>query len=156
MTKSEGYVARLLGLVLVVKKLPANVEDVKRCGFDSWAGEILWRRVWQPTSVFLPEESHRQRSLAGYTPQGPTALWVSFSWTPLRWLRTHKDAMIAKRTQILLHPFGRLCVFILQLVSAFLLKTCACDSLQRKGPKEATKASFLGHLVESLPKSLSF
>ena len=30
MTKSEGYVATLLGLVLVVKKLPANVEDVTR------------------------------------------------------------------------------------------------------------------------------
>ena len=41
MTKSEGYVATLLGLVLVVKKLPANVEDVKRCRFDSWAGKSL-------------------------------------------------------------------------------------------------------------------
>ena len=39
MTKSEGYVATLLGLVLVVKKLPVNVEDVKRYGFDSWAGK---------------------------------------------------------------------------------------------------------------------
>ena len=27
-------------------------------------------RKWQPTPVFLPEESHRQRSLAGYSPQG--------------------------------------------------------------------------------------
>ena len=25
-----------------------------------------WRRKWQPTAVFLPGESHRQRSLAGY------------------------------------------------------------------------------------------
>ena len=24
--------------------------------------------AWQPTPVFLPEESHRQRSLAGYSP----------------------------------------------------------------------------------------
>ena len=25
-----------------------------------------WRRKWQPTPVFLPGESHGQRSLAGY------------------------------------------------------------------------------------------
>ena len=29
---------------------------------------IAWRRKWQPTPVFLPGESHGQRSLAGYSP----------------------------------------------------------------------------------------
>ena len=29
-----------------------------------------WRRAWQPTPVFLPGESQRQRSPAGYGPQG--------------------------------------------------------------------------------------
>ena len=30
-----------------------------------------WRRSeWQPTPVFLPGESHGQRSLVGYSPQG--------------------------------------------------------------------------------------
>ena len=33
-------------------------------------GKIPWRRKWQPTSVFLPGESHGQRSLAGYSPWG--------------------------------------------------------------------------------------
>ena len=28
------------------------------------------RRAWQPTAVFLPEESHGQRSLVGYSPWG--------------------------------------------------------------------------------------
>ena len=42
----------------------------RRCGFDSWVGKISWRREWQPTPVFLPEESHGQRSLAGYSPWG--------------------------------------------------------------------------------------
>ena len=28
------------------------------------------RRAWQPNPVFLPEESHGQRSLAGYSPWG--------------------------------------------------------------------------------------
>ena len=31
-----------------------------------------WRRKWQPTPVFLPGESHGQRSLAGYSPWGHT------------------------------------------------------------------------------------
>jgi len=29
-----------------------------------------WRRKWQPTPVFLPGESHGQRSLTGYSPWG--------------------------------------------------------------------------------------
>ena len=42
----------------------------KRLGFDPWVGKIRWRRAWQPTPVFLPGESHGQRSLAGYSPWG--------------------------------------------------------------------------------------
>ena len=30
-----------------------------------------WRKKWQPIPVFLPGESHGQRSLAGYSPRGP-------------------------------------------------------------------------------------
>ena len=41
-----------------------------RQGFDPWVGKIPWRRAWQPTPVFLPGESHGQRSLVGYSPQG--------------------------------------------------------------------------------------
>jgi len=40
----------------------------KRCGFDPWVGKVPSRRAWQPTLVFLPGESHAQRSLAGYGP----------------------------------------------------------------------------------------
>ena len=29
-----------------------------------------WRTAWQPSPVFLPGESHGQRSLAGYSPWG--------------------------------------------------------------------------------------
>ena len=38
----------------------------KRCRFDPWVRKIPWRRTWQPTPVFLPRESHEQRTLAGY------------------------------------------------------------------------------------------
>ena len=34
----------------------------------------LWRRKWHPTPVFLPGESHRQGSLAGYSPRGQQEL----------------------------------------------------------------------------------
>ena len=40
----------------------------RRRRFDPWVGKIPWSRKQQPTPVFLPEKSHRQRSLAGYSP----------------------------------------------------------------------------------------
>ena len=40
----------------------------RRPRFDPW--KIPWRRAWQPTPVFLPGESHGQRSLVGYSPWG--------------------------------------------------------------------------------------
>ena len=42
----------------------------KRHGFDPWVRKIPWKRACQPIPVFLPGESHGQRSLAGYSPQG--------------------------------------------------------------------------------------
>ena len=38
--------------------------------FDPWVRKIPWRREWQPTSVFLPEEFHGQRSQAVFSPGG--------------------------------------------------------------------------------------
>ena len=38
----------------------------RRCetqGFSPWIRKISWRRSWQPTPVFLPRESHGQRTL---------------------------------------------------------------------------------------------
>ena len=39
-------------------------------GFHPWVRKIPWRRKWPPTAVFLPGESHGQRSLVGYSPRG--------------------------------------------------------------------------------------
>ena len=39
-----------------------------RCGFNPWIRKILCRRAGPPTPVFLPGESHGQRSLVGYSP----------------------------------------------------------------------------------------
>ena len=43
-----------------------------RLRFHPWVGKTPWRRAWQPAPVFLPGESHGQRSLAGYSPWGLT------------------------------------------------------------------------------------
>ena len=60
-----GDVGGLPANVGDVRGLPANVGDVKRLGFSLWAGKIPWRMRWQPTLVFLPGESHGQRSQVG-------------------------------------------------------------------------------------------
>ena len=44
------------------------VQEMKRCGFSPWVRKIPRRRARQPTPVFLPGESHGQRSLMGYSP----------------------------------------------------------------------------------------
>ena len=66
-------------VALVVKNLLAQWRSCRRCRFDPWVRKIPWRRAWKPTPVFLPGESHGQRSLEGYSP------W-SHSWTRLKWL----------------------------------------------------------------------
>ena len=40
----------------------------KRYRFNPQVGKIPWSEAWQRIPVFLPEESHGQRSLSGYTP----------------------------------------------------------------------------------------
>ena len=42
----------------------------KRPRFDPCIGKNPWRREWLPTPVFLPGESHRQKSLTGHSPWG--------------------------------------------------------------------------------------
>ena len=49
-----------LGVSVVVNP-PANAGD---------AGKIPWMRAWQCTPVFLPEKSHGQRKVSGYSPWG--------------------------------------------------------------------------------------
>ena len=47
-----------------------NHLQCKRPEFDPWIGKISQRKEWPPTSIFLPEELHGQRSLMDYCPQG--------------------------------------------------------------------------------------
>ena len=52
----------------------------RRPGFNPWVRKIPWRSEWLPTPVFLPGESHGQRSLTDSSSQR-----VRHNWA----LRTH-------------------------------------------------------------------
>ena len=60
-------------VVLVVKNL---LTGAGRHAFRPWVGKVPWTRKWQPTPVFLPGESHGQRSLVGYGPRAPLSTRV--------------------------------------------------------------------------------
>ena len=62
----------------------------KRCGFDPWVGKIPCKTEWQPTPVFLPGESHGQRSLVGYSPCGHK----DWSRTCLKWQHAHTSSVL--------------------------------------------------------------
>ena len=50
----------------MIKKPP----EMRETRFDLCVGKIPWRREWLPTPVFLPEEFHEPRSLAGCSSWG--------------------------------------------------------------------------------------
>ena len=65
------------------KRIRLQCRRHRRCRFDPWVGKIPWRRKWQPTPVFLPEESMDRG-----------AWWVSVhriaqSWTQLKQFSMH-------------------------------------------------------------------
>ena len=47
-----------------VKNLPAG-QETQGTQVQSLVRKISWRRAWQPAPMFLPGESHGQRSLVG-------------------------------------------------------------------------------------------
>ena len=68
---SPGKPGYGLGLDNSVGKVSAyNAGDSEEVSLIPGLGRFPWRRKWQPTPVFLPEKSHGQRSLVGYSPWG--------------------------------------------------------------------------------------
>ena len=73
------FISQYLTIITYILGLPGssddeesacNAGDARDNGFDLWVRKFPWRRKWQPTLVFLPGESHGQRSLEGYSPWG--------------------------------------------------------------------------------------
>ena len=54
----------------MVKNPPANARDLRDMGLIAGWGRSPGKGHKQHTPVFLPEESHEQRILAGYRSQG--------------------------------------------------------------------------------------
>ena len=52
----------------------STMQETQEMWFRSLGGEDPLEKRWQPTPVFLPEESHGQRSLVGYRPWVPQEL----------------------------------------------------------------------------------
>ena len=76
----------------------------------------FWRSKWQPTPVFLPGESHGQKSMVGYSPWGHKELDMT------EWL-TH--------IAVLYIPIKYLLILV-NLVLAYVFKNG-----QNTGPPEA-------------------
>ena len=57
----------------MVKNPPANAGDIRDQDSIPGSGRSPGGGAWQPTPVFLPGESHGQRSLTGYSPWGHKA-----------------------------------------------------------------------------------
>ena len=72
-TRVPCIAGRFFGASLVAQRLK-RLPPMRETQVQSWVGKISWRRKWQPTPVFLPGESHGQRSLVGYDPWGCKAL----------------------------------------------------------------------------------
>ena len=114
----------------MVKNLPAKQETQ----FDPWVRKIPWRRKGQPTPVFLPGKSQRQRSLVGYSSWGCKESDTALS------IHTHPLPPINSVLQFyeMVLAFGhiiRLFWFLTGFLWIFNLELLVCPELCFKGVK---------------------
>ena len=99
------------------KELACQCRRCKRHSFSPWVRKIPWRRAQQPTPVFLPGESHGQKSLVGYSPWGHRELnmteRLSTAW---HIILTEKN--LSKQIQLL---SSLSCLFKGIVISTFIL-----------------------------------
>ena len=95
-----------------VKNLPAYLcRRHKRHRFNPWVGKTPWRREWQLTPVFLPGESHGQRSLAATV---HVVARVRHSWA-----HTRMHARTRAHTILDMHFFFNWSIIALQCYVSF-------------------------------------
>ena len=73
-----------------------NLSTQQKPGSDAWVRKTPWRRKWQPAPVFLPGESHGQRSLVGYSPLGHKESDTAEVFLCFTNALTHKEAFMAE------------------------------------------------------------
>ena len=90
-----------------------NPPAMQETQVQSLGRKIPWRREWLPTPVFLPGESHGQRRLVGYSPEGCKE---SDTTDVTEHTRTHQGAQALLSLPLLPSSFFCFCSF-----DAFLL-----------------------------------
>ena len=100
--------------------------DGKEPRFNPWVGKTPWRRKWQLIQVLLPEESHEQRSLAGYSPWGHKELDMTERLThnmASHILLTSICSQHSRQTILLMCKFGHVALLLqtLQWLLSFSL-----------------------------------
>ena len=76
------------------KNSPADEGDAGDLGPIPGSGRFPWGREWQPTPVFLPGESHGQRSLVGCSPWGRKELDTTEATESPWTARTSKQSIL--------------------------------------------------------------
>ena len=110
----------------------------KRRGVSPWVGKIPWRRAWQPTPLFLPGESHGQRSLVGYSPWGhreSDAAEAEHTCTHAH-THTHTHTSLLQPSHHVLPPWAGVSVSIRQLTGG--VSECCLWLLSRNGSSSTT------------------
>ena len=96
------------------KETACQCRKRKRLRFDSWVGKMPWRRKWHLIAVFLPAESHGQKSMEGYTVHG-----VAKNWTQLKQLSTCINTFKVASSHIRLLTFKLMKTEYLRVLSGF-------------------------------------
>ena len=68
-SRGRGYIY-IYAYNSLVTQAVANLPAMWVTWVRYWFGKIPWRGAWQPTPLFLPRESHGERSLVDYSPWG--------------------------------------------------------------------------------------
>ena len=105
---------------------------------------IYWRRKWQPTPVFLPEEPHGQRNLEG--PWGHKESDTTYDWTTIY---IYKHSQMSKcKAGAILNMFPRFLMLLLSWICSFTI-VMSDISIGRNSVKNTWQLAvlFLPHYV---------
>ena len=126
----------------LVSQMVKNLLQRKRPGFNTWLGQIAWRREWQPAPVSLPGNFHGQRSMVGYSP------WV------------HKESNMTEWLKLSLSLERLIPYLVSGYVSMISFAKCVCHSLIERTPsscitvcsptRRSLKLSFWGFMEASI------
>ena len=100
----------------------------RRCGSDPWFGKFPWRRKWQHGPLFLPGKSHRQRSLAGYSPWDGKRVGHNLATKQKQAKKIHECEVRSREAVALVMQGGQngttLLLLCHQLMSRYTYKKC--------------------------------